>query len=289
MKGFRTIAFGAAMAVAPVLLNYLAGVHWTDYVSPEWAGIIVGGIVMVLRAVTTTPIGKAIIILALASSAMLLDVPHSYAADVNNPMNSYALKAPAATPCQVATANTPLSCSGWYVGAGLGGAGGNADIIGNGINGSVFAAGVTPVINAGYQYIQGNWLFGIDLTLGYDLGSNATVNGAGANANGFRSLVLFEVGGNANALLGNQTPITIPPLLANSILAPYAAIGTQWHQLAGSFANGVASGAGAKFDIGPRSFLDFKYVYTNYNGAKSGGLTLNNENLLLVTYDYKLN
>lgn len=200
-----------------------------------------------------------------------------------------ALKAVPAAPCTVATATTPLSCSGWYVGAGIGGAGGNADIIGNGINGSLFAAGITPVTTGGYQYVQGNWLFGAKGILGYDLGSNVTVNGQGSNANGMRALILFEVGGNASALLGNQTPITIPPLLANSILAPYATIGAQWHQLAGTFVNGMASGAGAKFDISPRSFLDLEYIYTNYNGAKSGGLTLNNENLLLLTYNYKLN
>ena len=58
MKGFRTIAVGLAMAVLPVALTYLAGVDWTQYVSPNIALLISSTVMIGLRTVTTTPVGK---------------------------------------------------------------------------------------------------------------------------------------------------------------------------------------------------------------------------------------
>lgn len=200
-----------------------------------------------------------------------------------------------ASPCQVATAATatvpatPLSCSGAYFGAGLAGAGSNADIVGNGINGSVFAAGITPTLDVGYQYVQGNWLFGAELDVGYSVGTKAVVNGIGNGFNGIRLNEVFKVGGNLNGLLGNQAPITIPPQLANSILAPYVHVGTTQWQLSGAWANGITSGAGVLFDISPRIFGDLRYTYTNFSAARSGGLTVNDDNSLLMTINFKLN
>ena len=68
------------------------------------------------------------------------------------------------------------------MGGGLSGAGSNADIIGSGINGSVFAGGITPTLDAGYQYVNGNWLFGAEFDLGYTVNTNAAVNGVGNSA-----------------------------------------------------------------------------------------------------------
>ncbi len=59
LKGFRTIAFGAAVAVAPSLLTYLGGVDWTTVgVSPA-AGGVIGALIIALRTITSTPAGKA--------------------------------------------------------------------------------------------------------------------------------------------------------------------------------------------------------------------------------------
>lgn len=280
------------MAVAPVLLNYLAGVHWTDYVSPEWAGIIVGGIVMALRAVTTTPIGKAIVVFAIGSALAFGVAPReASAADVNgsaaSAVNAYAMKAPASSPCVVGTTATPTSCSGWYVGGGVGGAGTNADIVGNGINGSVFAAGVMPFVDGGYQYVQGNWMFGLDVKGGYQMANSTTLNGAGSNGNGMFFTEMFRVGGNLAGLLGNQAPVTVPPLLANALLTTGGELGIKQRQLPGVWANGFASGAFAEFDISPKNFLTIEYNYINYNNAKFGGVTLNNESVLLTGFHQK--
>lgn len=204
----------------------------------------------------------------------------------------FVTKAPAlsfANPCTVASTATPLSCSGFYVGAGLSGQGSNADIIGSGINGSVFAGGIVPSVNVGYQYVQGNWLFGAEMDVGYAVGSNVSVNGSKSNLNGVRFTEFFKAGGNLAGLLGTQVPITVPAQLANSVLGLYVGVGsTQW-QLPGAWANGVVSGAGVLFDISPRMFGDLRYTYTNFDSARAGGLTVQNDQSLRIAINYKLN
>ena len=191
------------------------------------------------------------------------------------------------TPCTVATATTPLSCSGFYIGGGISGQGTNADIVGNGINGSVFAGGMVPMVDIGYQYAQGNWIFAAEFDLGYAVGSAANIGGAGSNVNGLHTTELLKVGGNLAALFGTQTPITIPPQLAAAVIAPYAAIGQAQWQLAGRWANGTVSGAGVLFDIGPQWFGDLRYTYTNFSAAKAAGITVNNDQALTVTFNRK--
>lgn len=58
MKGYRTILLGALMVVAPPLFSYLAGIHWSDYVSSDTAFMINGALMIALRAVTTSPMGS---------------------------------------------------------------------------------------------------------------------------------------------------------------------------------------------------------------------------------------
>jgi opacity protein-like surface antigen len=212
----------------------------------------------------------------------------SFAAD-NLPTLPGLITKAASDPCTVGTAATPLSCSGGYIGGGIGGEGSNANIIGSGINGSVFAGGMTPTLDFGYQYAKSNWFFAGEFDAAYAVGSNSTVNGSGNNINGIRLTEMIKVGGNLSGLLGVQTPITIPASLQQAILAPYVHVGqTQW-QLAGGWANGTTSGAGITFDIGPKWFGDLRYTYTSFNGAQAGGLTVNNDQSLLVTFNYKLN
>ena len=58
LKGFRTIAVGFLIAAVPSGLQYLGGIDWTQYVSPQVAPLIVGAIMILLRAVSTGPIGR---------------------------------------------------------------------------------------------------------------------------------------------------------------------------------------------------------------------------------------
>ena len=224
----------------------------------------------------------ALVATLLASSAFAADLTPKYKA------------VPFADPCTIASASTPLSCSGFYIGGGLAGQGSNANIIGNGLTGSVFAGGMTPTVVGGYLYAKGNAIFGAQLGVGYSVGTNATTTTAagsiaGGAFNGFRITEDFQAGGNLSALLGTQVPITIPPSIANSVIGPYVHVGTTQWALPGSWANGVVSGAGVFFDIGPRLFGDLRYTYTNFAAARAGGLTINDDNSLMVTINYKLN
>jgi hypothetical protein len=77
-----------------------------------------------------------------------------------------AVKAPA-NPFYSSTPCVAGSCSGWYAGFGLVGEGTNADIIGSGLNNSVFAAGGAIKVQAGYQLWSGQFLAGIEGSVGY--------------------------------------------------------------------------------------------------------------------------
>lgn len=58
LKGWKTIIVGAGLAAVPAALQYLAGIDWTQYVSPEWAPTIAAAIMIAMRLVSTTPAGK---------------------------------------------------------------------------------------------------------------------------------------------------------------------------------------------------------------------------------------
>lgn len=224
------------------------------------------------------------ILLATAAAALLSP---ACAADLAVKAAPNVFTAASVSPCQTATASTPLSCSGFYVGGGLAGEGSNADIIGSGINGSVFAGGITPTADVGYQYINGNWMLGAEFDAGYSVGTGATVNGVGGGFNGFRITEDFQGGGNLFGLFGTQAPITVPASLANSVLATYAHVGTTQWSLPGGWANGLVSGAGIKGDVSPRIFWDIRYSHVNFNAARTSGLTIKDDDSVMALVNFK--
>lgn len=56
MKGYKTLFWNAFLVIVGALLPWLAGVDWTQYVSPTMAAIVVAVVNLALRFVTTTPI-----------------------------------------------------------------------------------------------------------------------------------------------------------------------------------------------------------------------------------------
>lgn len=190
----------------------------------------------------------------------------------------------AATPCTVA------SCSGFYVGVGIADQGSNADIVGNGLAGSVFAGGMVPSVNVGYQYMQGPWMFGAELNVGYALATKVRVGAAGGSLDGVRFTQFFKAGGDLAGVFGGQSHIIVPAALASSVLSPYVGMGTTQWQLPGAWANGVVSGAGVLFNISPRLFGDLRYTYTNFDSAKAGNsTTIQNDQAVRISVNYKLN
>jgi hypothetical protein len=59
MKGLRTLLINGATVVGTAAVTWVAGVDWTQYVSPTSAVIIVAAANMALRLITSTPVGKS--------------------------------------------------------------------------------------------------------------------------------------------------------------------------------------------------------------------------------------
>jgi hypothetical protein len=59
MKGWKTLAINVGLAGGTAALTYLAGIDWTQYVSPQIAIIGAAVVNVALRFVTTTPVLKA--------------------------------------------------------------------------------------------------------------------------------------------------------------------------------------------------------------------------------------
>jgi opacity protein-like surface antigen len=218
----------------------------------------------------------AIVALAIGGAALFAPLGGAFAAD----LPAVTAKAPPVTakappvPFVTQSCTTALSCSGFYAVGSLAGLGGNADILGQGINGSIFAGGGMIGFGAGAQFWNGSYFFAAELS--GDLESQTKAGVTNFAPGGFSGLALVKLGGNAAALFGasgggtpspSQGPITIPAELVASLMSPYVQFGdvirkngSQW-----------VTGAGAQFFIAPKWTLDVGYLY----GAPS-----DNENAL---------
>lgn len=58
MKGYRTLVIGLALAIGPGALQYLGAVDWSALIGPTGAFFISGAVSILMRLVTTTPVGK---------------------------------------------------------------------------------------------------------------------------------------------------------------------------------------------------------------------------------------
>jgi len=210
----------------------------------------------------------------------------AFAGDVNAPaLPSLPIKALAS-----GSSCTPTSCSGFYVGGGLGGIGTNLNVIGNGLNGSAFAGGMLPTTKFGYLYAQNGWLFGAEGTAAYQTNTTTTIGGVGGNQNGLLLTQGVKFGGNFSQLFGSnfQAPITIPVSLANSVINIYGQGGTAQHQLVGAhYASGEYGGAGVLFDTGAHSFVDIDYKFIQYGQTSSGSASFNSEQIVTASWNYK--
>ena len=181
----------------------------------------------------------------------------AFAGDIASP--SYKAPAYVSTPC------TLTSCSGWYAGMGLSGSGTNANIIGNGIQGSVFSAGGDIDIHGGYQLWNGTYFAAGEVGIGNSFQPNQLVSSLGA-----KTLTGYEVvklGGTLGGLFSQPTgtpvagqapaAINIPASSASILMSPYFVTGAMQRY-------GVSqwiTGAGAEFLLASHWNLDLRYVY----------------------------
>lgn len=179
------------------------------------------------------------------------------------------IKAPSWVP--VSSGCTQLQCSGWYGGFNIMGVGSNMDILGSGINGSVFAGGGSIGLQGGYQFWNGDFFFAAEAFGDYTVNGNPVIAGTGSQPRYvFGQLAKF--GGKLSALFGasttpgtttptqGTTPIAIPSSLSAALISPYVQFGA----VERPWGSGWATGAGAEFVIASGWNLDLSYLYVKY-------------------------
>lgn len=57
LKGYRTLLLNIGAAALVGGLTYMAGVNWTDYLSPTNAMFLMAGVNVLMRVLTTGPVG----------------------------------------------------------------------------------------------------------------------------------------------------------------------------------------------------------------------------------------
>lgn len=212
-----------------------------------------------------------------AAAVLALSPIAALAADVG--AAAFPLKAPAivTSPCTIS------NCSGMYAGFGLSGDGTSVDILGSGLNQSVFSAGGIIDVHAGYQLWNGTYFAAIEGGIGNEFAKAQPLNSFGA-----QTLVGYEIvklGIGLSGLLGgplapsapSQSPgaINLPATIAGALMSPYIAMGAEQR-------HGVSqwvTGAGAEFLLASHWNLDIRYLYaapvTNLPSANIVTLGLN--------------
>jgi len=62
LTNWKTLAFNGGVVVGGALLSWLTTVDWTEYVSPNWAMLMVLGINAALRFFTKGPVGSSVVV-----------------------------------------------------------------------------------------------------------------------------------------------------------------------------------------------------------------------------------
>lgn len=178
---------------------------------------------------------------------------------------------------------TITSCSGWYAGIGLSGDGTNANIIGNGFNGSVFAAGMGLDVHAGYQLWNGTYFAAAEAGIGNQFQPTQSLSSLGSSLEGYEKVKLgIGLSGLLGGALAPATPsqaptgINIPATIANTLMSPYVQIGAQQRKGISQ----MISGAGAEFLLASHWNLDIGYTYASAVGS------LSSENKVKMSVDY---
>jgi hypothetical protein len=193
-------------------------------------------------------------------ASLLLAGASANAAD----LPTWPVKAPlvSGTPC------VPGNCSGWYGGFGLTGTGTNADIIGVGLNGSVFAAGGAVDVHGGYQLWNGQYYAAIEGSVGYAFqsptskGVSVTNNNFG---NSFQGLELVKLGYNffpsqqQATTTPSQSPVQlIVPANFLATTTPYLVFGGYQRKGLNEWVNGA--GLTTVISSGWSSFAEYLYA-----------------------------
>jgi hypothetical protein len=168
---------------------------------------------------------------------------------------------------------TITNCSGFYVGGHIEGVGSNADILGSGINGSIFASGAGLGGHVGYQVWNGNFFAAGEVgATGYTGGTSIISTVANINPSwsvdylakfGYGLQGLFN-----SAPSPSQGPVSIIQSLNASLISPYFLVGGRTR----NFGTGLVTGGGAQYAIGGGWNAFAEYLHVNYEQTVTGGL-----------------
>jgi len=187
--------------------------------------------------------------------ALALFASPALAADIST-------KAPvaASVPCAAG------ACSGWYAGFGLLGDGSNADIVGQGINGSVFAAGGALKVQGGYQFWTGQLFAALEGGIGYEFTTSTSANLPVVTNRGskFVGTELIKLGYNffPSTQVATTTPSQLPIPL--TVPANLLASSTPFFVFGGMQRRGISqwvNGAGIETVIAAGWTSEAKYLY----------------------------
>ncbi len=275
---------GILRAVVPAVLAYCVGKGW---ISQNDVGEISAAVVAVGAAawsvinnktgvvngtggklVGVTPggaIGSAIVV------GFFLMYGGSAHAQTVSQKAVFVTKAPVVAVVPAPTGCQQLSCTGLFAGAVIYGIGGNAAILQNGLNNSVFAGGGDFGFNIGGQYWDGKYYVGVDTELMLESQNKTGVTSFAGASGGFVGVVHFKLGGNLVALVANgPSPIAVPAL-ASSFMASYI-------DNCSAFRKGgtqYCAGAGQEFWLAKNLTLDVLYDYgaptKNFNALQNVG------------------
>lgn len=165
---------------------------------------------------------------------------------------------------------TTSNCTGFYVGGHVEGEGSNADIIGSGINGSIFAGGAGMGAHAGYQLWNGNFFAAGEIGGTYDVGGKSVIGNL-ANVSPWSVDYLGKFGIGLNGLFNgaatpSQGPVAIFQNLNAAMISPYGIIGGRTR----NFGSGLVSGAGVEYTLGGGWNAYAEYLHVNYNQTVNG-------------------
>jgi hypothetical protein len=179
---------------------------------------------------------------------------------------------------------TITQCTGFYVGGHVEGEGSNADILGSGINGSIFANGAGLGLHAGYQLWNGNFFAAGEIGGTVDVGGQSFV-GSVANVKPWSAeyLAKFGIGlqgfFNSGPPTPSQGPVGIFQNLNAALISPYAIVGGRTR----NFGTGLVTGAGAEYTLGGGWNAYAEYLHVNYNQTDTSGIvpvTIGTENVV---------
>lgn len=201
-----------------------------------------------------------------------------------------AKKAKTQSPLATTATCSTNQCTIWFGGLGLFGAGSNADILGQGLDNSIFANGGMVAADVGAQFWNNGMFLGAENIAGWAFGTGSNVGTASANVTGGIDVFWVEAGGSLGDLFGSgATPVSLDNALTSDLISLYFGTGPGV-AFGGNSSLGTASfwtsGAGARYLIPNGNYpmlLDFKYVYGN-NNQVSGSVANKNFQFVGATF-----